>query len=167
MATVRQVLTPGDARFPTSNPAAPTLVQGTNFPVAGLAFDAATQETAFFPMHAVTYGSGNITVQIHWYADSATSGGVTFGASVAAITPDTDSQDIETKAFATENTASDTHLGTTGQRLHQMSVTVSNLDSIAANDYFVLRLRRAPADGSDTMTGDAIVTHVVVSYSDT
>lgn len=167
MATISLPFEPGDALLPTSNPAAPVVNFGTNFPVPGLAFDTTTQEAAFFRFLALLYGSGNVTVTIDWYADTATSGGVVFGASLAAITPDTDTQDIETKAFATENTGSDTHLGTTGQRLHRMTITVSNLDSLAAGDYVVLRLRRVPADGSDTMTGDCIVTRVTVSYSDT
>lgn len=167
MATVYVPLNPGDAALPTTNPAAPVQPQGTNFPVPGLAFDATTQETSFFYFPALLYGSGNVSVEVQWYADTASSGGVTFGASLAAITPNTDSQDIETKAFATENTASDTHIGTTGQRLHSFTITVSNLDSVAAGDYVVLRLRRVPADGSDTMTGDCIVSRVIVSYSDT
>jgi hypothetical protein len=164
---IKHILTPLNATFPGTNPAAPTLVQGTNFPVPGLAFDTTTQETAFFDFPAVGYGSGNLTVTVEWYADTATSGDVTFGASIAAITPNTDTQDIETKAFATENTASDTHLATTGQRLHSFDITVSNLDGLAANDSVVLRLRRVPADSSDTMAGDAIVTRVIVAYSET
>jgi hypothetical protein len=167
MGTTRVVLTPGDALFPTSNPAAPVLGQGTNFPVDGLAFDASTQETCFFRLPALAYGSGNVTVTVDWYADTASANGITFGASLAAITQNTDTQDIETKGFATENTASDTHLGTTGQRLHTFDITVSNLDSLANGDDLTLRLRRVPADGGDTMTGDAIVTRVVIAYSDT
>lgn len=167
MATVRHIFEAGDAKFPTSNPAAPTQVQGTNFPVSGLAFDATTQESAFFDFSALSYGSGNLTVTVEWYADTASANGIVFGASLCALTPNTDTQDIETDAFATENTASDTHLGTTGQRLHTFDITVSNLDSIAAGDDCRLRLRRVPADGSDTMTGDAVVTRVVVAYSDT
>lgn len=167
MGTVKIALEPGDALFPTSNPAAPNLVQGTNFPVPGLAFDASTQETTYFRFPALNYGSGNVTVTVDWYADTASANGITFGASLAAITQNTDTQDIETKAFATENTAGDTHLGTTGQRLHNFDIVVSNLDSLAAGDDVVLRLRRVPADAGDTMTGDAIVTRVVISYSDT
>jgi hypothetical protein len=167
VSSVRVGLEVGDAEFPTSNPATPVLFQGTNFPVSGLAFDTSTQETCFFKLPGWLYGSGTITVRIEWYADTATSGGVTFGASIAAITPNTDTQDIETKAFATENTGSDTHLGTTGQRLHTFDITVSNLDSIAADDAVWLRLRRVPADAGDTMTGDCIVTRVTVIYSDT
>lgn len=167
MATIKLSLSPGDAILPATNPAAPSQVQGTNFPVPGLAFDATTQETVFFRFPALSYGSGNVTVSVDWYADTASANGIVFGASLAAITANTDTTNIETKAFATENTGSDTHLGTTGQRLHSFDITVSNLDSIAAGDDVTLRLRRVPANGSDTMTGDAIVTRVIVSYSDT
>ena len=167
MATTRQAFSPGDAQLPSTNAPAPTMVQGTNFPVPGLAFDATTQETAFFRFPALAYGSGNVTVTINWYADTGTANGITFGASIAAITQNTDSTDIETKAFATEVTASDTHLGTTGQRLHSFDIVVTNLDSITSGDDVTLRIRRAPADGGDTMTGDVIVTGVIVSYSDT
>lgn len=167
MATVYRPLWPGFVSFPTTNPAAPVETQGTSFPVPGLAFDATTQETCYLFFRAINYGSGNLTATVQWYADSATTGGVVWGGSLAAITPDSDTQDIETKAFATESTAADTHLGTTGQRLHSIDITLSNLDSIASGDWVCLRLRRAPADGSDTMTGDAIVVGLTLSYSDT
>lgn len=166
MATVSQQLDVGAAQFLAT--AFPALVKnGTNFPVAGLAYDAAAVESAYFYVHATLYGSGNVTVNLHWYADTATSGDVVWGVQFAAITPNSDSQDVETKSLATANTATDTHLGTTGQRLHDVDVTVSNLDSLAANDSLWLRVYRDATNGSDTMTGDAILTSVVVSYSDT
>lgn len=166
MATVYQQLFPGFVAFPTTNPAQPVEVQGTNFPVPGLAFDDTTQETVYLFFRAINYGSGNLTVTLDWYADTAASGNVGFGASLAAITPNTDTQDIETKAFATENTATDAHLGTTNQRLHTFDIAVSNLDSVAAGDWCCLRLRRDPATSGD-MTGDAIIVGVTLSYSDT
>lgn len=166
MATVVQQLDPAAAQFLSSS--FPALVKnGSNFPAVGLAFDAAGDEAAFWHFQAVNYGSGNLTVRVEWYADTATSGDVIFGAQLAAITPNTDSQDVETKTLATANTATDTHLGTTGQRLHTVDVTVSNLDSLANNDAVWLRLYRDADAGGDTMTGDAIVTGVTVSYSDT
>lgn len=166
MATVSQQLDVAAAQFLAT--AFPALVKnGTNFPVVGLAYDAAAVEAAFFYIHATLYGSGNVTVNLHWYADTATSGDVVWGVQLAAITPNSDTQDVETKALATANTATDTHLGTVGQRLHDVDVTVSNLDSLAANDSLWLRVYRDATNGSDTMTGDAILTSVVVSYSDT
>jgi hypothetical protein len=115
----------------------------------------------------VSYGSGNLTVDIDWYADTASTGNIIWGAAIAAITPDSDSQDVETDSLATANTVTDSHLGTTGQRLHRCSITVSNLDSLAAGDDVRMRIYRDADDGSDTMTGDAILTRVTVSYSDT
>jgi hypothetical protein len=142
-------------------------VDGTNIPVSGYAFDASTIESIYFDFPAVLYGSGNLTVWIDWYADTATSGVVRWGAAIAAITPDTDTQDVETDSLATQNTVDDTHLGTTGQRLHRAIITVSNLDSIAANDDVRLQIQRVANNAADTMTGDAILTRVTVSYSDT
>ena len=74
----------------------------------------------------------------------------------------------ETKAFATANTVTDTHLGTTGQRVHNCSITISNLDSIAADDYVALKVYRNASSASDTITtSDVGIISVVLSYSDT
>lgn len=147
----------------------PQLVRndGTNYPVSGLAFDAATEQAAFVRFRAVSYGSGNLTALINWYADTASSGDIVWGISLAAITPSTDTQDMETKAFATEQTVTQTHLGTTGQRSHDATLTISNLDSIAANDHVVLKVARKSAAAGDTMSGDGILVMLDVSYSDT
>lgn len=166
MATVVQQLDVGAAQLLSSS--FPALVKnGANFPAVGLAFDAAAVEAAFWMTRAVSYGSGNVTVAVDWYADTATSGDVIWGCQLAAITPDSDTQDVETKALATANTVTDTHLGTTGQRLHRASITVSNLDSLATNDDLWIRVYRDAAAGGDTMTGDAVLVGVTVSYSDT
>ena len=166
MATVSQQFDVGAAQFLAT--AFPALVKnGTNFPAVGLAYDAAAVEAAFWLIRAISYGSGNVTVALDWYADAATSGDVVWLVQLAAITPDTDSQDVETKSLATANSVTDTHLGTTGQRLHRATVTVSNLDSLAANDDLWIRIARDATNGSDSMTGDAILVAATVTYSDT
>lgn len=164
MATVKIPFLPREAIPAASNGAQFDVIAGTNFPVPVLWFDATTSETAYFFFRAESYGSGNITANVQWYADTASSGDVTWDLSLAAITPNTDSQDIETKAFATANSATDSHLGTTGQRLHGVDVTLSNLDSVAAGDWVCLRVVR---NTSDTMTGDAGLVGLLLSYSDT
>jgi hypothetical protein len=167
MATVKWQFLPDGAHFPASN--FPQLVKnnGTNFPVMGLAYDAATEEKAYWNFKASNYGSGNLTLKLLWYADTASSADVMWGAKIAAITPDTDSQDVETKSLATQQTVTDSHLGTTGQRVHTCSITVSNLDSIAADDLVWLEISRVAANGADTLTGDAILIHAELTYSDT
>jgi hypothetical protein len=167
MATVRQTFYPNGAEYLAT--AFPALVKnnGTNSPVKSLAFDAAATETAFWDWTATAYGSGNVTCYVVWYADTASSGVVRWDAAIAAITPDVDTQDVETKAFATSTSFDDTHLGTTGQRLHIATIVITNLDSLAADDEVQLKLSRLGAHANDTMTGDALVTKVRLTYSDT
>lgn len=166
MATVKHTLLPEEAQFLATTFPAYSKVNGTNFPVSGLAFDAATDEFAFWKFIAQNYGSGDVTVNIYWYADTASSGNVIFDAAISVITANTDTQDIETDAFATINSVTDSHLGTTGQRLHLATITISNLDSLAADDHVVFRLSRDANNASDTMTGDCIVTAIEITYSD-
>lgn len=165
MATVYLDL-PASAFVPAASAgAAPEIVYGTNFPVPSLRFDAAADEAAFADFAITNYGSGNLTATVFWYADTASSGDVIWGAQLAAITPNGDSQDVETKAFAAASTATDSHLGTTGQRLHAVDITLSNLDSLASGDEVRLRVYRDA--GGDTMAGDAHLVRVLLSWSDT
>lgn len=166
MANVTLQLEPGAAQFLST--AFPSAVRnGANFPVFGLAYDAAADEAAFWSFRATNYASGNLTVDVDWYADTTSSGDVVWESQLAAITPNTDTQDVETKALATLNTVTDTHLGTTGQRLHRCTITASNLDSLAIDDVVWLRLARDANNAADTMTGDAILVKVTVTYLST
>ncbi len=162
MSTVTQFLTPEEAHLDSS---------GALFIPRGLlgggvlAFEDAADKQGFWKLSTLGYASGNLTIKIHWYADTATSGDVRWGAALAAITPDADTQDVETKTLATEQTFDDTHLGTTAHRLHTATITLSNLDSLADGDAAWLRIRRVGSNGADTMTGDAMLERVTVSYT--
>lgn len=138
---------------------------GTTIPVAGYAFDAATEEALFFRFRASDYTLGDVAVGLDWYADTASSGAVVWGVQLAAITPDTDTQDVETDALPAVTTVTDSHLGTTGQRLHRATVTLTGaaLDSLATDDHVVVRVSRQAANGSDTMAGDAILLYVSIA----
>lgn len=169
MATVTIELHPEQAQYLATAFPQYLKVNGTSFPVPSLAYDAATDEAAFWNFRATSYGSGNITLTLYWYSDTATTANVVWEAQLAAITADTDTQDVETKALATLNFVQDTHLGTTGQRVHQCVITISNLDSLAANDFCTLRVARDAngTNATDDMAGDALLLLVTVAYSDT
>lgn len=167
MATTKVPISILEAQFPAANYPTFSFVQGTNFPVPGLDFDASTEETCYFILVPRGYGSGNLTLRVFWEADTASSGDVIWGAAIAAITANTDSQDLETKSFASAQTATDTHLGTTGQRLHSVDIAISNLDSLADDDYLVVKVYRDADAGGDTMTGDARLVALELEYSDT
>lgn len=157
-----------DAALPVPSVTMPQYKQaGTNITVPSYSFDAAgTEGIQFVIPYLVSYSSGNITVLLRWYGDSATSGDVVWGAAIAAITPETDSTDVEADSWATENTVTDSHLGTTAQRLMTASITVSNLDSVAAGDVVFLRIQRLGGNGSDTMSGDAQLAGLAIQYDD-
>lgn len=167
MGTARIPLSPLNAIPATSNGARLKIVAGTNFPFPVLMFDASTDQTCYWVFRVPDYASGNLTLTLLWYADTASTNNVVWEAQIAAITPNTDTQDVETKAFATLNYVQDTHLGTTGQRLHECSITISNLDSLAAGDWVALRLARDAngTNATDDMTGDAYLVEAELSYT--
>ena len=170
MGTVTHEFFPASAQ-PLAATNYPALLSktGSAFNQDVLAFDASTDEACIFKFNATNYGSGSLTLRIRWYADTGSSGNVVWGVALAAITPNTDTQDAETKTFDTADTVQDTHLGTTAQRLHEAVITIENLNSMAAGDEVALKLYR-DADGTaatDDLTGDANVTSVVLEYSDT
>ena len=167
MATVTQVFPAASGDVRTSG--FPQLVKanGTSIPIMGYAFDATAEEALFFDLRAADYDSGDLTVDVDWYADTASSGAVVWGCQIAALTPNTDTQDVETDGLATANTVTTTHPGGTVQRPLRSSITVTNLDSLADGDDVRIRIYRAAAAAGDTMTGDAILTQVTVSYTAT
>lgn len=152
---------------PGSTPAEFVTLSGTNFKAPGWSFDASADESIesealFIP----NYGSGNVTVHVDGISRSgSTSGNVVMGAAFSVRTPG-DAQSVLTDAFATENTVTQA-INSTASGPTRCSITVSNLDSLAANDELVLRIRRLGSNGSDTMSGDFHVRAVTLVYSDT
>ena len=166
MSTIKQYLDPGAGIPHATNIPGLYKEDGTNFPVFGYGFADSTQDDQLsFRWKASNYGSGNVTVIIDWYSQAgSTTGAVVWGAALSVLTPG-DAQSVLTDALATENTATTTVNGT-ARGLTRTSITVSNLDSLAADDSVEMRIRRLQSSGSDTMTGDAIIVGIEIQYSD-
>lgn len=151
MAT-RFIGLPHGAEFPASN--FPQITHINQRPV--LAFDAATDETAYWTDIAPQGLTGTLTLVITYCMASATSGTVGLQAQIEAVS-DGDATDLDaTTSFDTvNNSASTTVPGTAGQ-IDQISITLTNADSLAAADYYRISVNR-DADGSaitDSATGD-------------
>jgi hypothetical protein len=155
-------LVPEAARFLATAFPQLTNALGTNFPVMGLAYDAGIIESAYWVFKAADYTSGNLTLVIEWYA-AATGSAVIWGAAIAC-TAGSDAQSILTKSIATATTVTTTKSATANGPMTS-TITISNLDSIAANDTVWLRIYRDATAGGDTMTGDAILTLAEISYA--
>lgn len=149
MAT-RFVGTPFSAEFPASN--YPQLTLSNRRPVLG--FDAGTDETAYWTGIAPQGLTGTITVVITYAMASATSGNIYWQAALEAIS-DGDATDTDSAtSFDTANSGNGAVPGTAGY-IDQISITMTNADSIAAADYFRLSVNRDADNASDTATGDA------------
>ncbi len=148
----RAVLLPYSAEFPASN--FPQLTLVNRRPV--LAFDAATDETAYWTLIAPQGLTGTLTLIVHYIMASAISGAVYFQAQVEAVTP-ADALDLDTStSFDTANSGNGTVPGTAGYE-QSISITLTNNDSVAAADYVRISLNRDADNSSDTASGDACV----------
>jgi len=133
---------------------------------AKLLFDDTTPEIVrwVFRMPA-DYASGPVA-KIQYSMASATSNDVEFEVSVMAVS-DGDAQDLDADSFDTVNSGSATVPGTAGY-LDEISITLTNADSVAAGDWVCVKLARDADDGTnDTATGDAEVWAVSVEYTTT
>lgn len=123
-----------------------------------LAFDASTDEECCWTGIAPQGLTGTITAVVTYIMASATSGAVRFQLSLEAIS-DGDAVDLDaTSSFDTANSNGETVPGTAGH-MSQVSVTMTNADSLAAADYYRLGLRRDAdgTSGTDDATGDCYV----------
>jgi predicted RecA/RadA family phage recombinase len=158
MPTTRAILTPLSAEFPTTN-YAPLVVVNTR---PALAFDATTSETAYWTLVVPQGITGALSGVISYMMASATSGGVAFDVAVEAITSG-DATDLDAgTSFATVNAASDATVPGTAGYMEQITVTLTNDDSLAAGDYLRVSVARDVADGADTATGDCYVLAVEI-----
>jgi hypothetical protein len=161
MATVKRMLSIGDA-IPHAT-LQPTLVKvdGTNFPVWGYSFaTGAVNQQISWRFKASNYGSGNLTLLLDIYS-SGTTGSPVFGAAISALTPG-DAQSMLTDALATETTGT-VAINSTANGPQRISITISNLDSLAADDTVELRLRRT----DNSVAAAVVVVGVELQYSDT
>lgn len=149
MAT-RAVYEPHAAEFPATN--YPQLIAVNLRPA--LAFDATTEETAYFSDVAPQGLTGTLTLVTYWVMASATSGNLGVHVAVEAVTPG-DSVDLDAgTSFDTVNTSNATAVAATAGYLFTVSITLTNADSVAAGDYLRISIYRDTGVASNA-TGDA------------
>jgi hypothetical protein len=145
------VFRPTDHQPPASNYATFD-TRGTTYPISVLDFDDTTSESTLF-VGIIPEGAdltSGIKVRIHWAATSATTNSVVWGVVFEKLTGDID---LDTN-FDSATTGTTACSGTSGIPV-VTEITATAIDSLAAGDAFRIRIYRDPANGSDTMTGDA------------
>ena len=157
MAT-RTILTPEGAHYPATN--FPALLLSNRRPV--LAFDASTSETAYWTFVAPQGITGTLTAVISYAMASATTGGVAFDVALEAISSGDALDTDAATSFDSVNTGTDSAVPGTAGYMEQISITLTNADSIAAADLVRVSVARAVANGADTATGDCYALSVEI-----
>ncbi len=130
------------------------------------AFDAATDEHLWFTFRApADYASGG-TVELLWMANSASSNSVVWGARLGAITPGDADTPVE-HAQAAASTTTTAANATEARRELTTSITLANLDSVAAGDLCFLLVYRDADNASDTLAVDAELIIAALTYTTT
>ncbi len=148
------------AHFPTSN-AATFDTTGAGLPV--LDFDDGIDETAYFagvmPGH---YGSQALTVTLAWkFSTFVGSQTCDWEVSFYRVADDADS--VESYTFATAQTAIITEASATGELDYgAINFTHAQADSVAKNEFFVLRVTRDASGGTQGSPGDVELAFVEV-----
>lgn len=157
MATTRAVLTPLSAEFPATNFAALTTVNAR----PALAFDAATDESAQWTMIAPQGLTGALSAVLTLIGNAAGTNSTYWEVSVEAVTS-ADATDLDAgDSFATVNTGNTAMPATQGHMV-QLSITLTNDDSIAAADYVRIKVSRDANNGSDNFAADAYLLAVEI-----
>jgi hypothetical protein len=175
VATGTIPLLPGAAVLPdgsTGNAApAMTRVQGTESNpkkhYLALAYDAATDEHAWWTFRMPADYSSAGTVKIQWQANATTATAVRWGVKIGAVTP-ADADTPNEHATATATTAGSSTNTTEANRLIEVSLDCSaNLDSVAAGDLVFLVIYRDAdgTSGTDDLAVDASLIAAAFEYT--
>ena len=108
------------------------------------------------------YGSG-LTAKVQYKMQTATSGSIVLGVALMAVTPG-DAQSVDADSMGTVNSATDTVPGTV-KYLDEVSIILTNTDSLVAGDFVVIYLMRDADNVSDTAKGDVNVVAFSLEYN--
>lgn len=171
MATGSVTLMPGAAVFPdgTASNLAPQLQRVKSSAAAPmpyflqLLFDAAQREQCHWQFVLPSSYASAPVLKVQYKMASATTGVVSLDARLSCVTP-SDATDVDAKAYAAANVQTDTVPGTAGY-VKEVSITLTNADSLTAGDFVNLYLARDGAAGADTAAGDMEVVAVNFSFT--
>lgn len=154
-----KILDANNALYPSTNPASAFSRNG--HPI--IVFDDTTAESVIFTNSAGSeYGGDDITVNIDWVAETAITGGVTWGVSFEVNAAS--GNDIDSDSFAAQQTGTSSANATSGIITRtSITLTQAQADSITADDYFRMAVERVTGDVGDDMVGDAQILKITLT----
>jgi hypothetical protein len=172
VATGSVLLTPQSAILPdgSTDNAAPALQRVKSSAAAPspyfyqLVFDASTVEQCMWAFRMPSNYSSAPVLKVQYKMATATTLEVIIEARIAAVT-DGDAQDVDANGFGTANTSSATTVPGTAGHLDEISLALTNNDSLAAGDFTIVYLQRDADNAGDDATGDMEVVAVTLEYT--
>lgn len=151
---------PPDATFATLDTFAGGSSPAENHPV--LDFDSSTAEYMdFYCVMPRSYAGGGLTLTFMWSSD-ATTGNVIWSAAFKSVSDDAD--DLDSKAFAAYNDATADATASAAGEVAYTTLTFTDgadMDSVAAGEMFILRIRRRADQAGDTMNSNDAELHAI------
>lgn len=131
-------------------------------------YDATTDESLFWQFRMPADYASGLTAKIQFSMNStqAATRYIEWEVLVMAVTPG-DAADIVTDSYDTTNAANKDVSSLTAGYLVELSISLSNVDSLAAGDYIKIKLTRDAngTNGTDSATGDAEVVAFSLEYT--
>lgn len=160
VGSIRKIMQPATL-FPQ-----PIIVAGGSTPaerVQAFAFDPAAIEYLDFLCHLNGYAGGGITLTFIW-SSGATTGNVVWSAAFRRLADD--AEDIDTaQTYDYNNASADATASASREQAYTTLVFTdgADMDSVANNEWFILRVRRVATDAGDTLnSNDAELWDVVI-----
>jgi hypothetical protein len=130
-----------------------------------LLFDDTTDEFHHYTFRMPENYSSGLTLKAQYSMASATSGNVIIAAQVMALS-DGDSAAVDSDSYDTANTSSATAVPGTAGYIDEISLTLTNADSVAAGDWVAIKVYRDADNASDTATGDLEMIALSLEYAE-
>ena len=140
---------------------------GTSSPVENIPVldfdDTAIEYADFYCAMPSNYAAGGVTITFVWSA-AATTNTAILSAAFRRVQDDAEDLDTTVHTYDYNNTAALTPPSVVGEVAYDTLAFTdgADMDSVAATEYFILRVRRVPTDGSDTLVGDLSLHSIVI-----
>lgn len=131
-----------------------------------LAFDDTDEEAATsvaFGWPDAYTGTGTLKATVHFYMASDATNDVAVDVFVEAITPNSDTLDLEAASgWDSANSGTKSLSGTTAGDAQSVTITLTNKDSVASGDQVRIGIRRDCDSANDDATGDMYIAAVEI-----
>jgi len=142
--------------------APPGVAWSNNIPK--LLFDSAAPEICYWSFRMPADYSSAPVIKCQYSMASAVALGVIIGVEVMAVS-DGDSQDLDAESYDTINDSTNLTVPGTAGYLDEISLALSNADSVAAGDHVRIKFRRDTGHVDDDAAGDMEVWAVSLEYT--